>query len=110
MVNRGDVNARLGERAVDGGEVRPAGNLEGDVIQPSPRRWRLWRVRADVLQRDLVVHLTAGQEGVRVADALREMKRQKLCIEGDGAVEVAHLEVGVPDVRRICLAHEQSPS
>src|SRR5690348_5528560 len=98
MVNRGDVNARLGERAIDGGEVGLAGNLEGDMIQPRSRRWRLWRIGSNVLQRDLMMQLATGQEGVGIANALGEMKRQELCIEGDGAVEVAHFEVGVPDV------------
>jgi hypothetical protein len=57
-----------------------------------------------------MAQVATSQNGIRVSHTLGEMRRQELRVEGDGAVEVARLAVGMPDVRRYVALMNGLPS
>ena len=69
-----------------------------------PAAFRLPRVQADV-----VVVAAGGDERGLVAVAEHQLEAEHALVEGERAVDVAHLEVNVADVNARIDAHSSSP-
>src|ERR1051325_8412765 len=81
-------------------EIPPGGIANGDVVEPGmARRRRLGAAALPGIEAEMVVIVAGGDERGAVPVTRDEVESEHAAVEPDGAVEIAHLEVNVSDVR-----------
>src|ERR1043166_599589 len=79
-------------------EIGPGWIADGDVVEPGvPVRRRVRPAALPGVEPQVVVVITRGDERGAVAIPSHQVEAEYAAIEPDGAVEVAHLEVYVPN-------------